>query len=109
MCGGIWHDATEEAAMESIGCTEGHLQCLAYSREHTCAKKYKYAARENISNKKMGRKVIRLYLAVLMLFFAKPAILSAGTPPARLTVLESLTSLAFSSSSSVCIYAHVPH
>lgn len=71
-------------------------------QRHTCAKKYKYAARENISKRKIGRKVIRLYFAVLMLFGAKPAVLSAGTPPAKLTVLESLTKAGFSSSSSVC-------
>ena len=50
---------------------------------HTWARKYRYATRENISHKKMGRNVMTLYFAVLIEFPGRP---SNSFPPVRCTM-----------------------
>ncbi len=65
---------------------------------HTWRRKYRYAARENTSQRKMGRNVMRLYLAVLMSFPTKP---SVGSPALSRTALFSAGGCFFCSQSTV--------
>lgn len=95
-----WHFSTRQ----SLGTGEPRSSATSQvvRRKCTWARKYKYAALENISNRKMGKNVMRLYFAVLIVLPAKPAVLSAGCPPARLTVLVALATACFSASASGC-------